>query len=56
MTNAIMLGGTGEFTPKTIHGREDSENSLTTKLQHVKKENYFLQGYSDTKKLCGEDP
>lgn len=43
-----MLGVTVEFILKTIPGREDSENSLTTELQLVKKENYSLQGYSDT--------
>lgn len=51
---AIMLGGTGEFPSKTIHSREDSENSLTTELQLVKKENYFLQGYSDTQNFLGK--
>lgn len=54
MTNAIMVVGTGELTPETIHSREDSENSLTTELQLVNKENSFLQGYSDTQYLAGK--
>lgn len=54
MTNAIMLVGTGELTPETIHSREDSENSLTTELQLVNKANSFLQGYSDTQNLAGK--
>lgn len=54
MTNAIMLVDTGELTPEIIHSREDPENSLTTELQLVNKENSFLQGYSDTQNLVGK--
>lgn len=52
--NTIMLVGTGESTPEAIHSSQDSENSLTTELQLLNKENSFSQGCSDTQNFAGK--
>jgi len=54
MMNTIMLVGTGESTPDTIHSSQDSENSLTTELRLVNKENTFSQGCLDTQNFAGK--